>query len=139
MRQPSIAEQVHDAYYVHDWNCARTALWVLSNLYGVEIQPQLWEAAVGMHGAGGHRDQCGLVEGSLLFLGVYFTEKGWSEEAVVAVCNQFAEAFTQTFGSLQCRELRPGGFTDSDPPHLCEELSVKAITFTSEFIQHQTP
>jgi len=32
--------------------------------------PQLLDAAVGMHGAGKYGAQCGLVEGSLMFIGL---------------------------------------------------------------------
>lgn len=132
-------ELVHEAYYVHNWNCARTALLALGDAFGVSIGAQLWNAAVGMHGAGGHRDQCGLVEGPLLFFGLYYSKKGWDEKRIVTLCNQYAEAFVREFGSLRCRELRPGGFTDHDPPHLCENLTVRAINFAKTFIEKQTP
>ena len=47
----------------------------------------------------------------------------------------FASEFERNFSSLRCRELRPGGFSPDDPPHLCECLSVKAIQFSYEFLK----
>jgi undecaprenyl diphosphate synthase len=39
-----------------------------------------------MHGAGGYRAQCGLVEGALMFIGVIGKARGLSNEAVVQAC-----------------------------------------------------
>ena len=38
----------------------------LGELLGFHIEEQTYAAAVGMHGAGGFRAQCGLVEGALM-------------------------------------------------------------------------
>lgn len=46
-----------------------------------------------------------------------------------------AAAFETHFGSLRCRELRPGGFTPQDPPHLCEKLSCESVEFIWNYIQ----
>lgn len=139
MSRDRIAGQVHTLYWQHDVNCARAALFCLGEIFGVAIHPQLWQAAVGMHGAGLLRAQCGLVEGALLFLGVYYTGSGVPDRDIATVCRRFAEAFTRRFSSLSCRDLRPGGFTRSDPPHLCEGLSVDAIDFTAGFIRNHAP
>ncbi|MFA5453516.1 MAG: C-GCAxxG-C-C family protein [Sphaerochaetaceae bacterium] len=129
-----IENKVHTAYYQCDINCARTMLTTLGDLFHITIEKQTYLSAIGLHGAGGHRDQCGLVEGSLMFLGIYFLEKGRKEEEVVALCYEFAQEFTKQFGSVRCRELRPSGFQETDPPHLCEDLTCKAIVFTYRFI-----
>jgi hypothetical protein len=42
-----------------------------------------------------------------------------------------AEGFEKQFGSLSCRELRPEGFSSDNPPHICEDLSRRAIRFTT--------
>ncbi len=98
-----IKERVHELYWGQDMNCARTTLLCLGELLEVEYPAQTLQAAIGLHGAGGFRAQCGLVEGR--------------------------------FGSLSCRELRPNGFTEKDPPHLCETLTCEAIAFTYDFIK----
>lgn len=129
-----IAGRVHELYWEKDINCARTALLCLSELFETTVEPQVLWAAVGMHGAGGYRAQCGLVEGPLLFLGIYLHTLGWTEDEIVAACRRFAAAFEETFGSLRCRELRPNGLSENDPPHLCEGLTCDAIAFAYQTI-----
>lgn len=129
-----IRTAVHDSYYTYDINCANTTLNVLSDLFHQPIDKQVTAAAVGMHGAGGFRAQCGLVEGALMFIGIFFTAKNIPEPVIIDLCYRFAEKFTETFGSLLCYDLRPGGFSDDDPPHLCENLSVRTIYFSYTFI-----
>ncbi|RAZ93244.1 redox-active protein, partial [Klebsiella oxytoca] len=55
-----ITNRVHDLYWKEDINCARTALVCLSELFEITIEPQTIRSAVGLHGAGGYRAQCGL-------------------------------------------------------------------------------
>lgn len=45
-----------------------------------------------------------------------------------------ASAFEETFGSLRCLELRPTGFSESAPPHLCENLTCNGIEFAYQYI-----
>lgn len=129
-----VRDRVHDYYWEHDWNCAVTTLRILSEVLEVPLNQQVLEAALGMHGAGGYRAQCGLVEGGLMFIGV--AGKTWSltEETIVEACYDFAERFEDRFGSLACRQLRPEGFKPENPPHLCEELTRNAILFDIRFI-----
>ena len=58
-------------------------------------------------------------------------------DEIVSLCYGFAEAFEKEFSSLRCRELRPGGFSESDPPHLCENLTVEAIIFSYGYLRLQ--
>lgn len=131
-----IRDKVHELYWKYDLNCARTTLTCLSELYQIPVEPQTMTAAVGLFGAGGYRAQCGLVEGSLMFIGLYCAAKGMTESAAVSYCYQFARSFEEKFGSLQCRELRPSGFSKDDPPHMCEQMSCAAIEFTWNYIQN---
>ena len=55
-----ITNRVHELYWEKDMNCARTTLLCLSELFEVAIEPQIMWSAVGLHGAGGYRAQCGL-------------------------------------------------------------------------------
>ena len=115
-------------------NCARTTLLCLSELFKVAIEPQIMWSAVGLHGAGGYRAQCGLVEGTLMFIGIYFHRLGKTESEMVSACYNFASAFDQTFHSLRCFELRPTGFSENNPPHMCENLTCRAIEFAYQHI-----
>jgi hypothetical protein len=130
-----IDRMVHDCYWIHDHNCAVTMLLALSEIFSQPLEKQLLDASVGLHGAGGFRAQCGLVEGSLLFIGLYGGEIGMSRDKRISICYTFAKQFSAEFGSLTCRELRPGGFREDDPPHLCTDLTKRAIAFSAAFVR----
>lgn len=130
----SIEKRVHELYWDRDVNCARTALIVLGELFGVDVQPQTLQAAIGMHGAGGYRAQCGLAEGALMFMGIYFSQRGKAAGEIASLCARFAVQFVAAFSSLDCRDLRPGGFKPDDAPHRCEALSSRAIRFAHSFV-----
>ena len=129
-----VRDRVHDYYWEHDWNCAVTTLCTLSEVFEVPLNQQVLEAALGMHGAGGYRAQCGLVEGALMFIGVAGKRWNLTEETIVEACYDFAERFEDCFGSLACRQLRPEGFKPENLPHLCEELTRNAILFDIRFV-----
>lgn len=130
-----IIPHVHDLYWNKNFNCARTMLVCLGTYFATPIAAQTFQAATGMHGAGKFRAQCGLVEGSLMFIGILGAASGRSDDNIEQLCYHFAEAFTAHFGSLLCRDLRPGGFSPSDPPHACEALTVEAVSFTRDFLK----
>ncbi|MCH3918557.1 MAG: C-GCAxxG-C-C family protein [Spirochaetia bacterium] len=133
-----IERQVHTYYWDKDINCARCTLLILGTLFKEPMEQQTLQAAIGMHGAGGAGAQCGLVEGSLMFIGIHFARKGMDDAAISTICRQFAQAFCKEFSSLACSSLRPGGFKADDPPHLCEHLTVRAISFAYGFIRSMT-
>lgn len=129
-----ITKRVHELYWEEDINCARTSLICLSELFEITIEPQTIWSAIGLHGAGGYRAQCGLVEGTLMFIGIYFHILGKTEVEIVSTCYNFASTFDKTFSSLRCLELRPAGFSENDPPHMCEKLTCRAIEFAYQHI-----
>ncbi|MGD2105881.1 MAG: C-GCAxxG-C-C family protein [Anaerolineae bacterium] len=129
-----VRERIREYYWGHHWNCAVTTLRVLAEVFEVPLHRQVLDAALGMHGAGGYRAQCGLVEGALMFVGVGGKAQGLDGAAVAEACYDFAEQFEGQFGSLLCRDLRPGGLSPDDPPHLCEELSREALLFGVAFV-----
>ena len=59
---------------------------------------------------------------------------GKTESEIVFACYDFASAFDSTFHSLRCFELRPTGFSESDPPHMCENLTCMGIEFSYQYI-----
>ena len=129
-----IDKRVHEYYWQDDFNCAVTMLKILAELEDTELHFQVIDAANGLS-AGRCGSQCGLVEGSLMFLGVFGCKKGSGKEKIDGWCHQFTDNFHQRFGSLLCRELRPQGFGPDNPPHLCEELTQRAASFAAEFVE----
>ncbi len=55
MQPELIPSKVHEYYWVYDYNCAVASLKVLADLLGLTLQPQMLDAALGMHGAGKFR------------------------------------------------------------------------------------
>ena len=133
-----IKDRVHELYWDDDINCARTMLICLSELCGVRLEKQTITSAIGLHGAGGFRAQCGLVEGGLMFIGIYYQLKGKSEGEISSLCYEYAKSFEQKFDSIRCYELRANGFTPNDPPHMCEKLTCEAVDFAYHFIMERS-
>lgn len=133
-----IMNRVHELYWKDDINCARTAIICLSELFEITVEPQIIWSAIGLHGAGGYRAQCGVVEGTLMFIGIYLHMMGKTEDEIVSACYNFASAFDRRFGSLRCFELRPTGFSENDPPHMCESLTCNGIEFAYQYISEVT-
>ncbi|WP_457572253.1 C-GCAxxG-C-C family (seleno)protein [Desulfovulcanus sp.] len=129
-----VKERVHDYYWKDDLNCASTTLKILSEFFDINLSNQVMDAAIGMHGAGKYQAQCGLVEGALMFVGILGRGKGISDRETILFCKKLAGEFEKNFGSLLCKILRPEGFHPDNPPHLCEELSCKAISQNIELI-----
>lgn len=71
-----------------------------------------------------------------MFIGIYFSQLGKDEETVISLCYDYADAFSEKFGSLSCYGLRPNGFTPDDLSHLCEKLTYEAVTFAYEFVKN---
>ncbi len=133
-----IKNRVHELYWNDDINCARTVIICLGELFETAIEPQTIWSAVGLHGAGGYRAQCGIVEGTLMFIGIYLHKLGKTENEIISACYNFASAFEKAFGSLRCLELRPTGFSENDPPHMCENLTCDGIEFAYQYILQVT-
>lgn len=130
-------KRVHQYYWKYDLNCATVVLKNLSETFGVPLDHQVLDAALGMHGAGGYRAQCGLVEGTLLFMGIFGRKCNISDKKIVELCRLFAETFEDEFTSLLCRKLRPEGFSTDNPPHLCENLTIRANALSISFIKEK--
>lgn len=134
MNKNEISQRIHALYWDEDINCASTMLKILAENYGTALGLQVLDAATGMHGAGGYRAQCGLVEGTLMFIGIYGKSRGMGAREISGICFQFAQSFEKEMHSLACRYLRPEGFHEKNPPHLCEALTNRAVQFSIAFL-----
>lgn len=66
-------------------------LLALSKLFDQNIVPPALQSAVALHGCGDHGDQCGLVEGAVMFIGIYHLERGWEKQDVAKLAYVLAE------------------------------------------------
>lgn len=88
-----------------------------------------------MNGAGRYGAQCGLVEGMLMFLGIWAKAGNRSYEETQRRCKEYAGLFEETFGSFLCSRLRAAAESDArDPDHPCEDLKVRAILLGMQFL-----
>lgn len=129
-----VKQKIGNLYWHENVNCATAILKVLAENYSIQLDSQIIDAAIGMHGAGGYRAQCGLVEGTLMFIGVLGRERGIETDKIVDLCFQFAQNFEAEFKSLICQNLRPEGFSANNPPHLCESLTNRAAVNAIDFL-----
>ena len=134
---PDHNELIRQLYHDKDYNCAITTLLCLGEEFSVEIGQQVLASAVSMNGGGRFRAQCGLVEGALMFIGIYAAEQDMKKKETMKIAYDFCDAFTERFGSLLCRDLRPGGFQKEDPKHLCESLTRETVAFTVDFLKQK--
>lgn len=134
MDRQQIEQRIASCYRQEELNCATTTLKILAEKCHIKLSDQLLDAAVGMHGAGGYQAQCGLVEGTILFLGIVGRARGLGDPEIIDACYRYAEGFERRFSSLLCRELRPEGFSEDQPPHLCEGLTCDSVAFSSAFL-----
>ena len=133
-----VREKAHRCFWERNFNCAMTSVAVFSDLFPVNLDVQIFDAVIGMNGAGKFGAQCGIVEATLMLLGIIGRSKGLTKDEIMANCYEFASEFQDHFGSLLCRILRPEGFKPSNPPFLCEKLARKALAFNAEFIRKKT-
>ena len=129
-------QRVCELYRNPKYNCARIMLTCLGESFGTPADPQSLQAAGRMDGSGNFHAPCGLAAGALLFIGLMGPRSGKNAEDVEKLYYRFTEAFTARFGSLLCRDLRPGGFRPSDPSHVCGDLIIDAVNFTEDFLKH---
>ncbi|GAB6280988.1 MAG: hypothetical protein STSR0007_11240 [Thermovirga sp.] len=88
-----------------------------------------------MNGAGRYGAQCGLVEGMLMFLGIWAKAGNRPYEETQKLCKEYAGLFEDIFGSLLCGRLRPAAESEArDSDHPCEELKVRAILMAMQFL-----
>jgi hypothetical protein len=129
-----IQKRVAVYYWQDDINCATASLKILGEIFDIPMSKQVLDAALGMHGAGEYGAQCGLVEGPLMFLGIWGRHRNYGDGEIIRWCHAFARQFEERFQSLLCRQLRPEGFGPHNPGHPCEPLTCRAIAFAVEFV-----
>ncbi len=131
-----VTDCVNEYAKKQDLNCAQTTLLVLAEKFEIKLDEQIIIGSNGLNGAGQYRAQCGLVEGVLIFLGIYLHSLKAEKDDIQHACNLFASKYETKFGSLSCSQLRPNGFNSTDPPHLCAKLTEQSITFAIDFISN---
>jgi len=131
-----VRDRVHHFYHEAGINCSVGTLSLLSDIFDVKLEEQVYDSAVAMHGAGKYGAQCGILEGGIMFISIYAKQNGLKKKDIVPIVYDWAALFEKEMGSLVCRGLRPYPFTAEDAPkHLCEPLTVKGLGLAVNFIK----
>ena len=131
-----INDKVEHYYFDEDLNCAATVLRVLSELFKIELSDQVISSATGMNGAGKFGAQCGLLEGTIMFLGILGKELKYTKENITEICYDFTKNFKSEYESLLCSKLRPEGFPKDKEIHRCEGLTKVELKFAVKYIEN---
>ena len=131
-----IRDKVEHYYFNKDLNCAATVLIIFSELFKIELSDQVISSATGMNGAGKFGAQCGLLEGTLMFLGILGKELKYTKENITEICYDFTKNFEGEYESLLCSRLRPEGFPKDKEIHRCEGLTKVELKFAVEYIEN---
>jgi hypothetical protein len=130
-----VAVRVEHMFHDLDLSCVHTTLKILSEVYETEVGQQIYDASAPMAGGGGcYGGQCGLIQGGVMFIGILSTQRGLDKEACDKHAFDYSAQSEKELGSLLCREIRPEGFADDNPPNLCEPRTVTSIVSTARFI-----
>jgi len=123
-----IRQRVQEYFVEGDHNCAMTALKVLSEIFEVPLEPQVIDAASSLPGAGGTGELCGLVSGTLMFIGVWGRRKGFHREAFEPVAKGFTEGVHERLGSVRCEALESDG---------CGALAEEVLIFAAAHLARE--
>lgn len=130
-----VTKRVENMYHDLDLSCVHTTLRILSEVFDTGLSQQIYDASAGMLGGGGcYGGQCGLVQGGIMFIGVLSAGQGHDKKTLEKNCFDYSAQADKELGSLLCREIRPEGFADDNPPNLCEPRTVQSIVSTARFV-----
>lgn len=129
-----IKRRVGQYYWKDDINCAETTLKVLSEIFEIPLNKQVLNSALALPGAGQCGAQCGIVSGTIMFLGIFGRKNGIDDSTIKEFSKRFTNTFETTFKSVQCSVLRPEGFHPDNPPHICESLTCDGINISAKIV-----
>ncbi|WP_425484438.1 C-GCAxxG-C-C family (seleno)protein [Desulfoluna butyratoxydans] len=107
---------------------------MLAEVFEIPLDEQVISSAIGLPGAAKHGALCGLVSGTLMFIGIWGRKHSIPDSEISDQCNRFSTAFEKRFASLQCSVLRPEGFHPDNPPHLCGPITCQALELSIQFL-----
>jgi len=131
MKMKDLVEKRVSLYYdKENLNCAITTLKILSEYFHIDVNDQVIKAATGMSGAGNYIAQCGLVDGTIMFLGIWGKECDLPELTIKRLCRKYVKQFDLEYGSVVCKDLRP----KVKGSHICGGLTSQSVEFSINFI-----
>ena len=126
--EKKVRKLVHHYYHVCDINSAKTTLYCLGELLGVNIKTQAIQAASGLYNFG--KDGYGLLSGAIMFMGILFSKKNMDESEISDICKSFSEKFREKFGAFMNKDMSGESLKEK------EEITVDAILFDYDFLNN---
>ncbi|MCD8199070.1 MAG: C-GCAxxG-C-C family protein [Phascolarctobacterium sp.] len=117
-------------------NCGLTMMHCLSDFFNVPVHEQVYQAINGIMENRFKRYQCGLYKGTVMFLGIYGTDKGWDRDKLNAITLDFAKAFEKEYGSIMCNEVRRVSFETNSAHLICTAFAARAVIFSANYIKN---
>lgn len=129
-----VEERVAKYYWKDDINCAETTLKILSEYFNTPVNAEVFHSCFALPGAGQCGGLCGLVSGTIMFMGICGNRYKIRPSVTSEFCTKYTVEFRGNFTSVQCNILRPEGFHPDNPPHICEALTCDSIEFSIGFV-----
>lgn len=130
-----VAKRIDVYYGEPKLSCVHAMLKILAEVFQVDVSREIYDASAGMAGGGGRfGGQCGLIQGGILFIGIVSARLAVDQDTLKQHCFDYSALAEKELGSLLCREIRPEGFAEGNPPDLCKPRTIQSIVSTSKFI-----
>ena len=97
-----------DYYWKDDINCVMCTLGILGEVFSIDLTPQVLDPAIGLNGTGKYQAQCGLVEGTLMFIGILGKQRKVPYETIKKLC--YAKKPTPIPEKCRCPKSHNSGF-----------------------------
>lgn len=112
-----------------EMGCSATVLSVLSDLFNIKVEKQVMACLIGMEGGSNFKNDCGLLDGSLMFIGIMLSQQGLPEPLTKGICRQFTGSFEIEFGESSV-------INSCSNEGTCLSLTPENIFFVYKFIKN---
>ena len=123
-------ERLSEKYFLEKgYNCAESTLRVACERNGFELDENALKLVSGFGGGMGCGKNCGALCGAMAAISEKtVTERAHATENFKEICSGFVSKFEETFGSCDCREVKPCFFEEG-------RRCVKVVIKTSELLE----
>jgi C_GCAxxG_C_C family probable redox protein len=120
-----------------DYHCGEVVVRTILNELEIKAPASVLRISASMNGGGRAGAQCGILEAGLFVLSLLYgrhSEKQ-SREPLQSLAFQLTKKFETEYKNLLCRDIRPEGFSTTQPRGLCTERIICGIFFLLDFFE----
>ena len=112
----------------NDLNCAETMLYAANEHFGVGLSETALKAAAPFGGGIGREKACGAATGALMALGCLFAaDRSHRDPTIKEISEEFLTRFHETFGSLDCVDIKQTHRTEERGCKPVVELAARVL------------